>query len=265
MDYIGFVPQYPALGYVISACSIVGLQLALTTLFSEGGSGRTRAATFLGLALSITVTALTLRKGNNLFVWHVIGMSLAVFAFQPAALHCILARRSAGAEARKSLINRHKFLQFAVTGAALAGFLAIYLNKPPGFPGKHFSSVHSMVGLTGLLLLSFNVAQAAYSQGNPLKPKLMWVSRIHRAAGTSAHLCMLAAACLGFYNRTVIVDWTTTPVRFSLPETWREMNGWATSTHGPVLAWLFIACAIFILLVVIFPGSVSAKSVKKQS
>merc|ERR1712113_946454 len=116
--------------------------------------------TFLGLALSIAVTALTLRKGNNLFVWHVIGMSLAVFAFQPAALHCILARRSAGAaEARHLLIHRHKLLQFAVTGAALAGFLAIYLNKPPGFPGKHFSSVHSMVGLTGLLLLLFNVAQ----------------------------------------------------------------------------------------------------------
>lgn len=269
MEHLNFVPTYPALGYVIAGSSLVGLPLALVALLSNGGSTRTRLSTFVGLALAAAIAALTLQKGNNLFVWHVIGMSLAVFAFQPAALHCILARRSfTDVETRTSKVKQHKFLQLALVSCASAGFLAIYLNKPPGFPGKHFSSVHSMTGLAGLLLMGFNVAQAAYLQGSPLNPKLLWVSFFHRAAGTLALLASLSAATLGFYNRTPIVDWTAPEIRFSLPDTWKEMNGWAVSTHGSALAWTFIGCTLFIMLVVLFPGEVAiiktAKGKKKS-
>merc|ERR1712086_1181114 len=75
---------------------------------------------------------------------------------------------------------------------------------------KDFNSLNQelfdeLTGLAGLLLMGFNVAQAAYLQGSPLKPKLLWVSFFHRSAGTLALVASLSAATLGFYNRTVIV------------------------------------------------------------
>lgn len=205
------------------------------------------------------ISSLTLLKGNTLFVWHVIGMSVAVFAFQPAALHSMLARRSfSDSEVRKTKVRDHKFLQLASASAIAGGFSAIYLNKPAGFPGKHFMSAHSLVGVVAMTLMSGNMIHAAYRQGQPLRPQLLWASRAHRVLGTLAFVSAFIATLLGLYNRTPVVDWTVSPIRFSLPDTWSKMDGWSMSTHGTGLTWAFIVIALFLLAMMLLPGEVPA-------
>ena len=34
---------------------------------------------------------------------------------------------------------------------------------------------------------------------------------------------------LGLFNRTVVVDWAVASPKFSLPEGWSEMGGWASA------------------------------------
>uniref|UniRef100_A0A7S1W0N3 Cytochrome b561 domain-containing protein n=1 Tax=Alexandrium catenella TaxID=2925 RepID=A0A7S1W0N3_ALECA len=248
MEALSFVPKYPLLGHALAASALLGVPMAVRALVVEGGPARTRLAAALGLALATALTVLTLLKGNNLFVWHVIGMAGAVFGLQPAAIHSILAKHSfTDASRRASRATDHKLLQIAVIGSVGAAFLAIYLNKPAGFPGKHFMSVHSLVGLVAILLMLGNAAHGAYRQGSPLAPKLNWVSRLHRVAGTCAFCFSVLAAVLGFFNRTAVVDWEQRPIRFSLPPTWNQMGGWAASTHGVGLAWAFIGTSLVIL------------------
>eukprot|EP00446_Apocalathium_sp_SHHI-4_P036417 CAMPEP_0177311664 /NCGR_PEP_ID=MMETSP0368-20130122/10477_1 /TAXON_ID=447022 ORGANISM="Scrippsiella hangoei-like, Strain SHHI-4" /NCGR_SAMPLE_ID=MMETSP0368 /ASSEMBLY_ACC=CAM_ASM_000363 /LENGTH=286 /DNA_ID=CAMNT_0018770673 /DNA_START=23 /DNA_END=879 /DNA_ORIENTATION=+ len=210
---------------------------------------------FHGLGLTVTIASLTLKQGNSLFVWHVIAMSLGVLVFQPAALHSILARHSfKDPETRKARVMDHKLLQMAVMGSVAVGFLAIFLNKPAGFPGRHFMSVHSLVGLFALALMGWNILDAGYRQGSPFAPKLLWVSWLHRSMGTLAFTCALLAVMLGFFNRTAIVDWAAEPIVFSLPDSWHEMDGWAMNTHGEKATWMFIGATVLLLANMLVPG-----------
>mmetsp|Transcript_125915 Transcript_125915/g.352573 ORF Transcript_125915/g.352573 Transcript_125915/m.352573 type:complete len:267 (+) Transcript_125915:56-856(+) len=241
MEALNFVPNQPIVGYVLAASLVVGAPVLLKTLLSGGGPLLSRLASIHGVTLITALTLLSLKKGNSLFVWHVIGMGIAVFALQPAAIHAVLSRHSAkDAEARKSKVMDHKFLQVAVVGCVVAGFLAIFLNKPAGFPGKHFQSIHSLVGLLGMSLMFLNIVHASWRQGSPIAPKLLWTSVLHRTMGTLAFIASLSAAALGLFNRTVVVDWAQAPVQFYRPHDWHIMAGWAKNTHGEPTAWAFI-------------------------
>mmetsp|Transcript_43326 Transcript_43326/g.135476 ORF Transcript_43326/g.135476 Transcript_43326/m.135476 type:complete len:291 (-) Transcript_43326:114-986(-) len=254
MEALSFVPKYPVLGHLIAASGLLGVPLAIRALALKGGPTGSRLAAFVGLLLALAITVLTLLKGNNLFVWHVIGMAGAVFGLQPAAIHSVLAKQSFGdAATRASRVKDHKLLQGAVMGLVTGGFFAIYLNKPAGFPGKHFMSVHSLVGLAAIYLMLWNMVHGIYRQGSPLAPKLNWASRLHRTAGSCALTLSVVAAVLGLFNRTPVVDWEQRPIRFSLPATWSQMGGWAVSTHGAGLTWAFIGAALLVL-VLLLPG-----------
>mmetsp|Transcript_93974 Transcript_93974/g.292614 ORF Transcript_93974/g.292614 Transcript_93974/m.292614 type:complete len:298 (-) Transcript_93974:108-1001(-) len=268
MEALLFVPKYPELSYLLWIPGLLGVPLVLRALVRHGGPVRTRLAALVGIILATTLTVLTLSKGNNLFVWHVIGMGGAVFGLQPAAVHSVLAKHSfSDSASRVSRVQDHKLLQIALAPAVAAGFLAIYLNKPAGFPGKHFMSVHSLVGLAAMALMLWNLAHAAYRQGSPFAPKLNWVSRLHRVTGACAFVLSTCAAILGLFNRTAVVDWEQRPVRFSLPDTWYQMGGWSKTTHGPELTWAFIASALLVLVLLLLPGKgapAKAPSKKRQ-
>mmetsp|Transcript_68366 Transcript_68366/g.198146 ORF Transcript_68366/g.198146 Transcript_68366/m.198146 type:complete len:275 (+) Transcript_68366:80-904(+) len=241
MEALSFVPNQPVVSYILAGSLLVGVPVFAKTISSAGGPLLTRLASVHGLTLVLALSLLSLQKGNSLFIWHVIGMGVAVLALQPAALHAILSKHSAkDPEKRKSKVMEHKLLQISVLGCVVAGFLAIFLNKPAGFPGKHFQSVHSLVGLFAIALMGFNMLHAAYRQGNPIAPKLLWVSVLHRTVGTLAFSASLVAVILGLFNRTVVVDWATKPVQFHRPQDWYVMSGWAKNTHGDAKAWMFI-------------------------
>mmetsp|Transcript_50448 Transcript_50448/g.117754 ORF Transcript_50448/g.117754 Transcript_50448/m.117754 type:complete len:282 (+) Transcript_50448:139-984(+) len=252
---LDFVPTYPIIGYLLAGSCALASPWLLLTVFRSGGPSRSWLAMVLGIVLAATIARLTLLQQQNLFVWHVIGMSIAVFALQPAALHSVLAQKSfATKKDRECRVWAHKILQTSACGCMGAALAAIYLNKPAGFPGKHFMSIHSLVGLAAIGLMVANMLQAAFMQGSPFKPKLQWKSWLHRFLGTSAFVLSFAAAVLGFYNRTAVVDWAASPIKFSLPETWSTMAGWSFDLHGMKWTWVFIGSAVCILLLLLDPG-----------
>mmetsp|Transcript_25205 Transcript_25205/g.71061 ORF Transcript_25205/g.71061 Transcript_25205/m.71061 type:complete len:270 (-) Transcript_25205:85-894(-) len=264
MEAINFVPKYPVIGYVLAPCIVVGSLCVLKALLCSSRPANTLLATLVGLALTLQIAVLTLMKGNNLFSWHVIGMSIGVIGFGPAAIHSVLARHaSTDVGTRTSLTRNHKVLQICAVGTMVSGFFAIYLNKPPGFPGKHFMSVHSLVGLLALALMCGNLLDAGLRQGSILAPKLNWVSWLHRFSGKCAYTASICAVVLGLYNRTPVVDWGVTPITFALPKEWSQMAGWSLTTHGAGLTWAFIGQAALILVLLMVGGRAPAKVGKK--
>uniref|UniRef100_A0A6U9E758 Cytochrome b561 domain-containing protein n=1 Tax=Zooxanthella nutricula TaxID=1333877 RepID=A0A6U9E758_9DINO len=267
LQALNIVPKYPALGYLLLCAVALGAPFVLKALLTSGGPRLTRVATLHGCAMAAVLAYMSVPfMGTNLFVWHVIGMSLGVFAFQPAALHSILAKHSSRTvEARKSKARDHKMLQMASCGCMLAGFFAIFLNKPPGFPGMHFMTVHSLVGLTALSLMAWNALHGAYRQGNPIFPKLLWASWIHRATGTLAFVSAMLAAALGLFNRTVVVDWAAAPITFSLPEMWNRMDGWAHTNLGEPTTLIFIGGILFLMGMMLLAGQPAADEPREKT
>mmetsp|Transcript_48836 Transcript_48836/g.105254 ORF Transcript_48836/g.105254 Transcript_48836/m.105254 type:complete len:277 (+) Transcript_48836:169-999(+) len=265
MPSFDFVPGFPLLASALVFAGVTGGPSLLRALWLSGGTLRSKMSIWHGVGLTITIAALTLKKGNNLFAWHVIGMCVGILIFQPAALHSILARHSfKDADTRKARTFDHKLLQTAVVISVTVGFLAIFFNKPAGFPGKHFMSVHSLVGATALGFMALNMLDAMYRQGaNPLKPKLTWVSNLHRSTGTIAFVLALVAIMLGLYNRTPVVDWAVQPIQFSLPSSWYQMDGWSKNTHGEMLTWLFIVSALVLLLNMLSPGAIRSPPLRR--
>mmetsp|Transcript_52974 Transcript_52974/g.140842 ORF Transcript_52974/g.140842 Transcript_52974/m.140842 type:complete len:182 (-) Transcript_52974:84-629(-) len=145
-------------------------------------------------------------------------------------------------------------------------FFAIFLNKPQEFPGVHFQSVHSLVGLGALLLFTYNLLDAAYRQGaNPIKPKLTWISVIHRNAGLFAYFLGFFAVILGLYNRVAVVDWRKWPLEFTLPAGWKDMGGWGTKTHGQDATVVYIAISGLVLIMMLSSSRpIIEESRKKQ-
>lgn len=252
-------------GLVLAFAAMISIPSVLQAVFARGPQ-RTKLAIILGLGVTGFITYKTLKEmGMVLFVWHVLGMALAIFALQPCALHMILCRKSeTDAAKRTKRVKAHKNLQIAAFVAATVGFLAVFLNKPAGFPGKHFTSVHGLVGLCGLLLMVINHLQAAIMQGNPIKPKMMWVSSVHRSLGSLTFVVCIIAASLGLYNRTVVVDWEATPLNFSLPDEYMKFEGWGTKNLGYQQTVWTISIVLFLLPNMLFPGEPAKKAVKKK-
>lgn len=273
--FVPQVPQYPILGYVLGGAALVGVPSALQAFFTRGPK-RSKVAVIIGMGLTgfIGYTALT-EMGNVLFVWHVIGMIFAIFTLQPCAVHMIHSRKSeTDPDRRLKRVKSHKNLQIASMIAATVGFLAVFLNKPAGFPGKHFMSVHALVGLLGLCLMALNITHSAIKQGNPFKPKVMWTSFLHRFLGSFAFVACITAACLGMYNRTVVIDWEARPLTFSIPETWWVMEGWGRKVMGAWYTQSVISGAMFLIPLMLWPGkapppkapkATAKKETKKES
>ena len=139
----------------------------------------------VGAATAAVLATLALQQGNKLFVWHPIFMTASVLCFSAAAVDAIKRRKTAARDRRVSLSQLHWMLIDASAASMGVGMWAIYTvkNRPLD---QHFTSLHSLVGLSALGLYALNLASGGYSTLGPLvsgkSMNLVWKDWTHRLA-----------------------------------------------------------------------------------
>lgn len=233
---------------------------------SSGNARRCLVGKCLGVSLALVLSTAALLKGNSLFAWHVIGMSFGAFVFQAAGYNAILAKNwTFDFSQRQALVTDHRNLMIASSLAMIVGFSTIYLNKAVGFPGKHFTSVHSWFGSAALTAMICSFTNGLYQQGSPMRPVKIWVSSVHRKFGKTSFLLVSLSAVSGLYNRTVILDWQATPIKLAIPDGWHKMGGWAMGTGGPVFVSVTIICVLALLAIYLPLSFLSPRSSVKRA
>ena len=137
------------------------------------------------------------------------------------------------------------------------GMWAIYTvkNRPLD---QHFTSLHSLVGLSALGLYALNLASGGYSTLGPLvsgkSMNLVWKDWTHRAVGTLAFTLATLSVVSGLYNKVVVLPegWGN---GFSLPANWKEPGRtWSyKNLGGKIGVFAFIGASVAVLALVSLP------------
>jgi uncharacterized membrane protein len=140
------------------------------------------------------------RTPESLFSWHPISMLAATACVYPAAFDAVTMRFQAkGVAERRRLLTVHACLQLAAATVLIAGFAAIYMNKPPG---KHFLTLHSWVGAVAMATCVMNAFYGVAKSARFLQlPRLQWTDEGHRSLGYISFIALIVACKLGLYNK----------------------------------------------------------------
>ena len=99
---------------------------------------------------------------------------------------------------RKKLVFLHALLQFASVGCLGLGFASVYYHKPAG---KHFMTLHGLVGLAAIFLSCANLLYACLKSVVSFRLFKLWSDGFHRALGNTAFLLCILACALGLFNK----------------------------------------------------------------
>jgi hypothetical protein len=209
--------------------------------------GRAAIPALLGLSLTAATVA---RADLSLkFAWHPISMVLATQLLMPLASEVIIARQEEPLPKRGKYGMVHGCVMLLALAVAGIGVQAIYSNKPAGFPGVHFQTLHALCGLAALAAM---LAASGRAEVRNLQLKQMiaprWSDKLHRQAGNISVSLSTVAVLTGLYNRLPLVDWSSMSLLGST--SWFAMGGWSYATHGSAatVAWLVLA-----LVALLFP------------
>jgi len=221
---------------------------------------------FVGMLLGVVLK----EDGNILaapamFSWHPLAMIAATAVLNPAAVDFVTMRfASKNPAERKNLVVMHAALQFGAVICVVLGFASIYYNKPPG---KHFLSLHSLVGLAAMGSMAANLL---YAQAKSLRflrlPKLSWTDGVHRALGSiSFFLCILASA-LGLYNKVMLLPEGWDGPWASASMEWLKPGGtWAYSVIGTGGAYITLTLLFWVVFFMLSPNPKSRHGSKKKA